>query len=78
MCDKLFIKLTFLVIVFNGVLLLKNILISRPPHPKKFAGYENENSWRDEWKNRLEKASDSWTGQWLSQQVIIIRKSDNT
>ena len=45
--------------------------LPRPPHPKKYAGFEHETSWIDDWKKRLVEAGDSWASLWLSQQVLL-------
>ena len=37
----------------------------RPPHPKKYAG----DDWKQAWKNRLEETSKPWTKKWLEHQV---------
>ena len=50
----------------------------RPPHPKKFAGFESETSWIEEWKKRLEVAGDPWTAHWLTQQVHHPTSSSNS
>ena len=55
-------------ILGNGMLSWACVMFAwnaRPPHPKFFRG----KSWREEWKRRLENASNSWVKDWLEHQV---------
>ena len=38
---------------------------ARPPHPANSNGLD----WKEEWRKRLELASNAWAGKWLKEQV---------